>query len=218
MLSAVLFDMDGVLIDSQPLHYLGDQQTLAAYGVSASLEEMVPYAGTTNQHRFGLFRERYRLDAPIDEMIARREEIMIRLVRESSEGPVRGIPELLGLLRKAGIPMAVASSSSYPFIYAVLDKLALRDYFDLIFSGEHVPKGKPAPDVFLETAARLGIPPEECLVVEDSANGVLAAVRAGMRCIGYRNPTSGVQDLSPADRVIDDFTGLDLDQLRACFL
>ena len=213
MVHAIIFDMDGVLIDSQPMHYLGDQQTLVAHGVDVPVEAMTAYAGTTNHLRFELFKERYHLSETIDSLIAEREAIMIRLVRESDAGPTAGSVELLKSIKAAGLKTAVASSSSYPFIHAVLEKLGIVAYFDLIFSGEEVKNGKPAPDVFLETCEKLKETPETCVVIEDSANGVLAAVRAGMTCLGYQNPTSGEQDLSKANAVIDDFRTIDADFL-----
>lgn len=213
MIHAIIFDMDGVLIDSQPMHYLGDQQTLAAHGVHVPVEEMTAYAGTTNQLRFELFKERYHLEADTADLIRQREETMIRLVRESDAVPTAGSVDLLKSIKAAGLKTAVASSSSYQFIYAVLEKLGIVSYFDLIFSGEDVKNGKPAPDVFLETCDKLDEKPETCVVIEDSANGVLAAVRAGMTCLGYQNPTSGEQDLSKADAVVDDFRTIDADFL-----
>lgn len=213
MIRAVIFDMDGVLIDSQPMHYLGDQRTLAAYGVDASVSEMEAYAGTTNKYRFSLFKEKYHLSEDIDAMIAKRESIMIDIVMSSDAVPVKGIAALLRDIRKHGLKTAVASSSSYPFIYAVLRKLDIEKYFDLIFSGESVPNGKPAPDVFLEACKKLNEQPDTCIVVEDSSNGVLAARRAGMTCIGYQNPTSGEQDLSKATIVIDDFSKINTDYI-----
>ena len=196
MVHAIIFDMDGVLIDSQPMHYLGDQQTLAAHGVDVPVEAMTAYAGTTNQLRFELFKERYHLSETIDSLIAEREAIMIRLVRESDAGPTAGSVELLKSIKAAGLKTAVASSSSYPFIHAVLEKLGIVAYFDLIFSGEEVKNGKPAPDVFLETCEKLKETPE-----------------TGMTCLGYQNPTSGEQDLSKANAVIDDFRTIDADFL-----
>ena len=213
MIHAIIFDMDGVLIDSQPMHYLGDQKTLAAHGVNVPVEEMTAYAGTTNQLRFELFKEKYHLESSIESLIREREETMIRLVRESDAVPTAGSVNLLKSIKTAGLKTAVASSSSYPFIYAVLEKLGIVSYFDLIFSGEDVKNGKPAPDVFLETCVKLGETPKSCVVIEDSANGVLAAVRAGMTCLGYQNPTSGEQDLSKANAVIDDFRTIDADFL-----
>ena len=197
MIHAIIFDMDGVLIDSQPMHYLGDQQTLAAHSVEVPVEEMTAYAGTTNQLRFELFKERYHLDADVADMIREREATMIRLVRESDAVPTEGSVALLESIKADGLKTAVASSSSYPFIYAVLEKLGILSYFDLIF----------------ETCEKLQETPETCVVIEDSANGVLAAVRAGMACLGYQNPTSGEQDLSKANAVIDDFRTIDADFL-----
>ena len=135
MIHAIIFDMDGVLIDSQPMHYLGDQQTLAAHSVEVPVEEMTAYAGTTNQLRFELFKERYHLDADVADMIREREATMIRLVRESDAVPTEGSVALLESIKADGLKTAVASSSSYPFIYAVLEKLGILSYFDLIFSG-----------------------------------------------------------------------------------
>ena len=102
-----------------------------------------------------------------------------------------------------GIPMAVASSSSLSIIDKVLDKLALREYFTLIATGDEVPASKPAPDIFLLAAQRLGCKPEACWVIEDSYNGVTAAKAAGMHCIGFYNPHSGNQDISAADHRIE---------------
>lgn len=213
MIHAIIFDMDGVLIDSQPLHYLGDQQTLKAHGVHVPLDAMTAYAGTTNKLRFEMFKEKFHLSEPLEALICEREAMMIRLVKESDAKPTKGSADLLKSIKQAGLKTAVASSSSYPFIDAVLDKLGIRTYFDLVFSGEDVAHGKPAPDVFLETCHQLKEQPENCVVIEDSANGVLAAVRAKMTCLGYQNPTSGEQDLSKANAVIDDFRTIDADFL-----
>jgi HAD superfamily hydrolase (TIGR01509 family) len=105
--------------------------------------------------------------------------------------------------------MALASSSTQRVIDTVLEKLALVGVFDPVVSGEEVEHGKPAPDIFLRTAGLLEIPPETCLVIEDSANGVRAAKAAGMVCIGFRNPNSGAQDLSAADAIVAS-----LDEIR----
>lgn len=205
MIHAIIFDMDGVLIDSQPMHYEGDRLTLAAHGIDVPIEEMIAYAGTTNALRFSIFKEKYHLTDSIESLIEEREKIMIDLVTASAAKPTEGSVALLQDIKSVGLKTAVASSSSYPFIYAVLRKLNIESYFDLIFSGESVPNGKPAPDVFLETCRRLDEQTENCVVIEDSSNGVLAAVRAGMACVGYQNPTSGEQDLSKATAIINDF-------------
>lgn len=129
-------------------------------------------------------------------------------MEEGNYQPISGITELLVSINKHNTTMAVASSSSIRFIEAVLRKLNIDKYFKLYISGEEIKKSKPDPDIFLKTAEMLQIKPKECIVIEDSKNGVIAAKKAGMKCIGYINPNSGNQDLSEANVVISDFNAL----------
>ena len=122
--------------------------------------------------------------------------------------PVTGIPGLLAEIKDAGLKLGLASSSGRDFIEIVLTKLDILDYFDVIVSGEEVEKSKPDPDIFLKTAGNLGVNPEDCLVIEDSRHGVKAAILAGMKCIGFRNPNSGTHDLSLADAVVHSITDI----------
>ncbi len=213
MTDAVIFDMDGVLIDSQPIHFEGDRITLEAHGADVPFAELEAYAGTTDAYRFSKWKEKYHLDADLDSIIREREDNMIRLVRESNASATHGVRELLGQIRTHGLKTAVASSSAMPFINTVLEKIQVKEFFDLVFTGENVEHGKPAPDIFLKTAELLHTPAGECIVIEDSQNGVRAANAAGMKCIGYRNPTSGRQNLSTADRIITDFADIDVDYI-----
>ena len=130
---------------------------------------------------------------------------MKQLVDESGLKAISGIEALLKDLKLNHFQIALASSSSYVFIDSILDKIGIRDYFDYILSGEDLANSKPAPDIFLEAAKGLGCLPHQCIVIEDSNNGVAAAKAAGMKCIGYMNRTSGNQDLTKATVVIDDF-------------
>ena len=208
MLKAVIFDMDGVLADSQPLHFEADRRTLENHGLKVPEEEMVPYAGTSNTFRFGLFRDKYKIGAPLEELVNEREQHMEEIIGESSLTAVPGTEKLIKGIKSRGYPLALASSSSEKVIEAELKKIGLYDHFDLIFSGDGMKRGKPFPDIFIETARRLETAPADCLVVEDSHNGVVAAKAAGMKCIGYINETSGEQDLTAADMIIDDFRGI----------
>jgi len=97
----------------------------------------------------------------------------------------------------------VASSSPKFFIETVLETLRIREYFKEILSGEEVQRGKPYPDIFLETAEMLRVNPQECVVIEDSTNGIKAALAAGMKCIGFINLNSGLQDLTSASIIVD---------------
>ncbi len=202
MIASILFDMDGVLIDSQPMHYEADVETLKHFGVCVTVKDVEKYAGTTNLDRYTRFKEDYAMDASVDTMVAYREQCIMDMIHSRDISVIEGIRELLKDIRGRHLKTAVASSSSYDLIYAVLDKLSIREYFDQVVSGEDLKNSKPAPDIFLKTARQLESDPEECVVIEDSGNGVLAGIRAGMKVVGYVNPTSGKQDLSLATRII----------------
>ena len=116
--------------------------------------------------------------------------------------------ETIKYLYDKGYEMAVASSSSQDYIESQMKTLGIDKCFKFLFSAENVEKPKPAPDVFLVAAEKLGGKPAECTVVEDSANGSRAAKTAGMTCIGFKNPDSGNQDLSVADKIIYKITEL----------
>lgn len=211
MKNAWIFDMDGVLIDSQPVHYDADMETLAHFGVQLTRAEVEPFAGTTNPVRFSMYREAFHVEASVEEMMAYREGVVRRMFVESNAHAIKGTKELLENIRKAGYSVALASSTDPELIRWILETIGLLPYFDQIVSGEEVAKSKPAPDVFLEAAKQLGKDPENCFVVEDSTNGIRAAKAAGMWVLAYRNPTSGKQDLSLADEITDDFTKVTVD-------
>lgn len=202
-MKAVIFDMDGVIIDSEPIHFEVDIQTMKDFGCSISKEELNKYVGTTNEYMFTDIKNKYKLDKSVEEIINYRCELAKRKVIESDLAPIEGIIDLLKNLKEKNIIAAIASSSPRDFIEVVVSKFELEDYFSCILSGEEVENGKPAPDIYVETAKKLGIVPEECIVIEDSKNGVMAAKEAGMKCIGFKNINSGEQDLSKADYIVN---------------
>lgn len=203
---AFIFDMDGVLIDSQPVHYDADLETLAHFGVQLTRADVEPFAGTTNPVRFPVYQEAFQVQATPEEMMAYREVVVRRMFVESNAHAIKGTKELLENIHAAGYPVALASSTDPELIRWILETIKLLPYFDKIVSGEEVPKSKPEPDVFLEAARQLRAAPENCFLIEDSTNGIRAGKAAGMWVLAYKNPTSGEQDLSLADKVTDDFT------------
>lgn len=209
-MKAVIFDMDGVIIDSEPIHFEVDMQTMKDFGCGISKEELNKYVGTTNEYMWTDIKNKYKLDKSVEEIINYRSEMVKRKVIESDLAPIEGIIDLLKDLKDKNIPAAIASSSPKDFIKVVVSKFELEDYFSCILSGEEVENGKPAPDIYVETAKKLGIPPEECIVIEDSKNGVLAAKKAGMKCIGFKNPNSGDQDLSKADCIVNSILDVNI--------
>lgn len=210
MLKAIIFDMDGVLINTEPFHYEIWRKTLKKRGLEIDYEHYKGCIGSTVGYLLDIIKDAYGVDFHGDEeLIQEMRAVKDRMVEESGIPRIPGVPEMLRRIRGKGYIMAVASSSPQIYIERQMKELGVEDCFDLLFSGERVENPKPAPDTFLRVAEKLGVKPQECLVVEDSSNGCKAAKAAGMFCVGYYNPDSGDQDLSMADAVITDYDMLD---------
>jgi len=212
MKKAVIFDMDGVIAETEHAHIGAEKQTMLKYGIEISEDELHEYTGTTAKVMFTSLIEKYKLNTTFDRIFKEKEEILFKLLEEDVQ-PTKGVIDLLRKLKKMKIKLAVASSSHKRMIEYVLKKLEIIDLFDSIVGAEDIDRSKPDPEIFLISAKRLNVKPEECTVVEDSKLGVEAAKKAGMKCLGYVNPSSGKQDLSKADFVADEFCKLDIQKL-----
>lgn len=217
MLKSIIFDMDGVLVNSEPVHYRAYLMALEKWGQTLSYEEYKTYIGTTNAVIIDALIEKFSL--PIDregfnDMMKGYKAFLYE--RDGYPG-VDGVPEMLESLKNAGYRLAVASSSPYENIVLATKTLGIYSWFDELVSGESVANPKPAPDVFLKTAGILGTEPGDCLVVEDSCHGVHAAKNAGMASIGFVNPDSGDQDLSCATRLTENFHEVDAAYVEAVY-
>ncbi|MEC0238457.1 HAD family phosphatase [Paenibacillus dokdonensis] len=202
-MKAFIFDMDGVIIDSEPIHFEIDVETMKYFGVTISPQEFERFVGMTNPEMWSILKQDYSLPQSVSEIIEYQLKLKIELIRSIDLAPIEGIQELIFDLKQNNIVIGLASSSPISFIHEVLRKYNFFEYFDCIVSGEEVAKGKPAPDIYLEASNQLNINPSECWVLEDSKHGIQAAKSAGMRCIGFINPNSGNQDLSRADTIIN---------------
>ncbi len=200
-IEAVVFDMDGVLVDSEPLHVEAARRLLAAYGVAYTDEENEEFVGFTDLEIWTLLKTRHGLSPTVEELTRRFGQGLIGLL-EREAVPMPGVPGVLVGLRRAGYRLALASSSTLEIIAATLRVLRIDEHFPIVVSSVEVGRGKPAPDVFLAAASRLGLPPGRCLVVEDSRNGVLAAKRAGMACVAVPCAATRHQEFTEADRVL----------------
>lgn len=215
MIKAVIFDMDGVIIDSEPLHLEYLLKLFKTLNVSMSTYEYSKFIGTTSTYMWGIIKERFNLDHSVETLIEMdRNGFFDFLSSKHSIEPIYYIPELLNTLKKNNFKIALASSSPIKAISYILDTLKLKEYFNEIVTGDYVKKSKPNPDIFLYAADKLDVLPEECIVIEDSHNGVLAAKSAQMKCIGFRNKNSGNQDLSKADIIINSFDEIDVFNLN----
>ena len=201
---AFLFDMDGVIIDSEPIHSRVKMDTFRHFGLTFEESELARYMGRTSGAIFRDVIERARrTDITPEELTEYKHQHYLDILKSGRISPVKGTVELIRSLHDAGIPLGLATSSWSEVMNLVLDGLDIRRYFGSVISGGDLPASKPDPAIYRISAERLGVLPEQCMVLEDTASGILAAKRAGMYCIAYRNPNSGSQDLSLADRVVD---------------
>ena len=202
-LQAVIFDMDGVLADSEPLYLAGINQVLEAYGVELTPAENEETIGTTVEVTWGKVIERFSLPPEAyEECVRRYDQAMETLLREPQE-PLPGVRPLLAELRRRGTPYALASSAWPNWIASLLEATSLAGSFDVIVSRTMVEHGKPAPDIFLYAAERLGVAPERCIVLEDTPTGIAAAKAAGMYAVQMRAASTAFPPLPEADLVLD---------------
>lgn len=214
MNQAIIFDMDGVLINSQPAHYEADKICLYEIGVQADDYYVESLAGTITPNRFLLYQKKYEFETDITKLSQRREEIAMDIFRNQGVDGIDGAIKLLKDCYENGMLTAVASSSPYKMISLVLEQLSITKYFKEIVSGERLEKGKPAPDIFLLAANKLSVNPFHCVVIEDSTSGVAAAVAANMKVIGYKNETSGKQNLNKATLIVDCLEKLNYKKIK----
>ena len=184
MIKAVLLDMDGTIFDTEWLYARTLSQAGKEMGVDIDFEaEYLDIAGKSLEKIYAMVRERHGKDVPIEEIFERRWAFVDVELNRTGLPPKKGFPEVLGAFSKMGLSLAVASSSPRERIERYLSISGYASYIDLIVSCDEVREGKPSPDVFLHCAKGLGVSPEECVVVEDSVNGVVAGIRAGMKTV-----------------------------------
>ncbi|MCX5904453.1 MAG: HAD family phosphatase [Proteobacteria bacterium] len=218
MLRAVIFDMDGVIIDSQPYHFAVEEKIFRELGFAVTEEESHSFVGMAGDLMWEYLKNKFGLQESIAELVAFDNRIRVDYFASLEKvTPIPGIVDLLDELNRNNIKIALASSSSVEVIEIFISKSGLKHYFQQIISGDFVEKGKPAPDIFIHTAQALQEAAADCVVIEDSANGVKAAKAAGMKCIGFSNANSGDQDLSLADMLIDDFRKVNLEIFESLY-
>lgn len=211
---AVLWDMDGVLMDTGELHYRTWKIALQEYGHAYSHEEFTASFGKNSTSTMRILLGEDADPDYIREIIDRKEI----LFRERVPGEVVLLPavrEWLAKFRQGGARQAVASSAPCENIEVSVDALNIRPFFDALVSGADLPP-KPNPDVFLKAAAQVGVPPARCVVIEDAVHGVEGALIAGMKCIAVTT-TQPATALQAAHLVLDDLTELTTDRFLALF-
>jgi HAD superfamily hydrolase (TIGR01509 family) len=206
-IAAVIFDMDGVLVDSEPLHLRATQAALGTRGPSYTERDNQSFFGVTDTDLLRLLRILFNLPDTTAALVEAKTAYLITMIR--TEGRLRpGVPLVPLTLRQAGLPLALATASRRPVIQAVLERVGLDRAFGAVVAGDEVARGKPAPDGFLMAARRLAVEPERCLVVEDSRNGVLAARAAGMLVAAVPCPATSHEDFSDAHFLLPSLEAL----------
>lgn len=210
MIEAVIFDMDGVLIDSEPLWQEAEIEIFSSLGVPITAETASQTMGLRTDEVVEYRYKQHPWDHPTKHEVAQHiDERVIELIKQRGVAK-EGAVEAISICRAAGLPTAIASSSSHVLIEAVVEKLGIADKIDAIHSAHDEAFGKPHPAVYISTAQTLAVSPTHCLAFEDSANGVLSAKAAKMKCIAI--PESSARNdkrFGIADTILDslgDFT------------
>ncbi len=211
-IQAVIWDLDGVIIDSANEHRLAWQRLSREEDVKMTDEDFWATFGRRNDDIFATLWG--SLSAEQAKTLADRKEAYFREFIRESAAPLPGAMELMSELHAAGFRQALASSTPIENIELIAEVLGLKRYLSVLVSGETVPRGKPAPDIFLAAAKALNVPPEYCVVIEDAVAGVEAAHAAGMRCIAVAGDRD-LPGLRKAELMVKTLEEVDVEQVRA---
>ena len=209
---AVLWDMDGTIVNSLPFHKRAWQVTFARRGRGYTDEDFEYSNGRINEEIIPHFLGN-GLSPEEVKMISREKEATFRRLVKDDIQALPGVVELIESIAKAGFLLAIVSSTPGENIELITAKLGIKKYFNLLINGDDVKEGKPSPQCFLLAAEKLGVKPKNCLVMEDAVVGVQAAKRAGMYCISITN-TCLRKDISGADLIVDDLTGITVQMIE----
>lgn len=212
-LKAVVFDMDGVLIDTEELYIEHRIEYLKKMGYEISGDFFKPLRGSHNRSYWEAVIQHLKLPHLIDDLITDSREDYIRFLKAKKIQLSPGVKKLITSLYLKGIKLAVASSANPKRIEMILEITGIRENFAVIVSGDDIVNPKPAADAYQKSAQLLSVNPKNCIAIEGTTMGVQSAKSAGMKIIGYLGSTSNTQDLSEADLVIKSFTELDLEKL-----
>jgi beta-phosphoglucomutase len=209
---AVIFDMDGVIVDNMEYHKKAWGIFLKKYAPDIELEEFSRHFGKVNRDLLKIVFKR-EITAEEESRFGEEKEAIYREIYADHIVPLSGLPDFLDSLKENSVKTAVATAAPRINMDFVFEKTGLRKYFDVLIDATEVTRGKPDPEIYLKAAQRLSCLPDSCLVFEDSFPGVQAARRAGMKVIALAT-SHPAESLKDAERVIKDFTEISLDEVR----
>lgn len=214
MINAVIFDMDGVMIDSEPLWEKTERILLARRSIDYSPDYRDKIVGLNQRDSGRLIVDTFDLDETVDDIINERISILTSIYEEELE-LIPALVPLLEQLAREGYRLAVASSSPLRVVTFVLDMFSLHNHFLTVVSGDSVGNGKPHPDIYLHTADMLGVVPAECVAIEDSINGLRSAKGAGMYCIAIPDKRLTPEQFESADVILDSLRELTSETIKS---
>lgn len=207
MIKGIIFDMDGVIIDSEPLYIDYDYNFFNNLGANISKEELLAFVGCPAKDITSKIIEKYNITSiPYEKILKLHSEGYELIITQNHKLTLcEGVMDWLQYFKNNNYPVAIASSTTKSKIGMVLERFNLKEFFNIYVGGDEVENGKPNPDIFIKAAQMLNLEPSDCMVIEDSKNGIKASKSAGCFTIGYLNNGENTQDLSQADIVFDKF-------------
>lgn len=215
MIQTVIFDMDGVIVDTEPIHEYAYQQHFAALNIAIPREMYAAFTGNSTKNIYEGLKDQFKLSEDIPTLVNTKRQLFNDAFDHKEDlYLLDGVGDLIKDLHQNGMQLILASSSANVTIERIFNRFNLHQYFSYKISGEDFPKSKPHPAIF-EHAASLSIGSKDnCIVIEDSTNGIRAANAAGIYCVGYNSVNSKLQDLSLANMVIQHFSELNFQKIR----